>query len=304
MNYIREINAFYDWLETNSISTSAIVLWHALMSINNKCGWIKEFTVATSVLEVKTGLNRRTIERARNELKQKNRINWNSRKGNQSAMYQIERFYVAQTVAYTVEDKTLVRQDINNFDVHHVAQVDVQTDVHHVAQPVAINKLNKTKQNETKQSFNQDVGVEPNNIWDSFFKAFGKHPTPIQIDKINNFIDQDGLSVDLVCYGLLKTGERGMHFGYAENTFKSWIQKNIHTYEQALEEQEAYNKNRLKNENQFSDKYSKKPISSEQKRRNLMLGHDSVEPNQGPEQKYDTEELEQSYQNMISSLGG
>ncbi|MFW9881342.1 MAG: hypothetical protein ACFFG0_50405, partial [Candidatus Thorarchaeota archaeon] len=89
MNYIKEINAFYDWIELNSISTSGIVLWHGLMHINNKAGWITEFTVSTSVISVKTGLAPRTISKARNELKQKGRIDWKSRKGNQSAIYKI-----------------------------------------------------------------------------------------------------------------------------------------------------------------------------------------------------------------------
>lgn len=89
MNYIAEINAFYDWLETNSMSTSAIVLWHALMHINNKSRWTKEFGVASSVLCVKTGLSERTIRNARNELKQKGRIEWKSRGGNKAAIYQM-----------------------------------------------------------------------------------------------------------------------------------------------------------------------------------------------------------------------
>lgn len=89
MNYIAEINSFYDWLETNSLSTSAIVLWHALMHINNKSRWVKEFGVASSVLCVKTGLSERTIRNARNELKQKGRIEWKSRGGNKAAVYQM-----------------------------------------------------------------------------------------------------------------------------------------------------------------------------------------------------------------------
>lgn len=87
MNYIAEINAFYDWLEINPLSTSAIVLWHSLMHINNKCRWAKEFTVAASVLSVKSGLTDRTIRNARNELKQKGRIDWKTRGGNKSAAY-------------------------------------------------------------------------------------------------------------------------------------------------------------------------------------------------------------------------
>lgn len=81
MNYIKEMNAFYDWLEINELSPSAINLWYALMHINNKAGWAETFTVAESVLCVKTGLTDRTLRKVRNELKQKGRIDFASRKG-------------------------------------------------------------------------------------------------------------------------------------------------------------------------------------------------------------------------------
>ncbi|MCM3178552.1 hypothetical protein [Cytobacillus horneckiae] len=74
MNYIKELNAFYDWLELNELSASAINLWYALMHINNKAGWAETFTVAESVICVKTGLTDRTLRKVRNELKQKNRF--------------------------------------------------------------------------------------------------------------------------------------------------------------------------------------------------------------------------------------
>lgn len=89
MNYIREINAFYDWLETNELSTSAISLWYALMHINNKTGWKNEFTVALSVLSIKSGLSSRAVTNARKELTEKGRIKWESRNGNQAAKYHV-----------------------------------------------------------------------------------------------------------------------------------------------------------------------------------------------------------------------
>ncbi|MBL5768005.1 DnaD domain protein [Heyndrickxia sporothermodurans] len=92
MNYIKEMNAFYDWLELNDLSPSAINLWYALMHINNKAGWIETFTVAESVLCVKTGLTDRTLRKVRNELKQKGRIDFASRKG-KAPVYKIISFY-------------------------------------------------------------------------------------------------------------------------------------------------------------------------------------------------------------------
>lgn len=93
MNLYKETNAFYDWLETNPLATSGIVLWHALMNIANKAGWPDKFAVAVSVLKVKTGLEKDAICNARNKLQQLGRIQWESRKGNQSAIYKLIPFY-------------------------------------------------------------------------------------------------------------------------------------------------------------------------------------------------------------------
>lgn len=92
MNYITEINQFYDWLETNPVPDSSIVLWHALMHINNKCGWKKEFAVAISSIQNKTGLSKSSILRARNNLQQSGRISFISRNGQQAAIYTLIAF--------------------------------------------------------------------------------------------------------------------------------------------------------------------------------------------------------------------
>lgn len=131
MNYINEIKAFYDQLETNSLPSPAIVLWHALMLINNKTGWQPEFAVAVSVLEVKTGLNAKAIERARNTLQQAGLITWRKRKGNQSAVYSINSLYDKLNSSFVAQD---------------VVQSVPQPVAQPVLQSVAINKQNKTKQ--------------------------------------------------------------------------------------------------------------------------------------------------------------
>lgn len=130
MNYIKEINSFYDWLELNSVSDSVITLWHALMHINNKAGWNMEFTVAISTLQVKTSLSKSSIIRARNVLKQLGRIDFRERKGNQSCAYKILAFH-SDT------------QNESQPDTEFVTQADTQT----VTQTDTINKLNYTKLN-------------------------------------------------------------------------------------------------------------------------------------------------------------
>lgn len=89
MNYIREMNAFYDSLEYNPLSSSAVALWHALMHMNNKTRWKSEFRVAGMVLRIKSGLNESSFKRARTELKEKGYIAYEPKRGNQAPVYRM-----------------------------------------------------------------------------------------------------------------------------------------------------------------------------------------------------------------------
>ena len=122
MRYIDEINSFHDWLLTNSISSSARLLWFALMHYCNKTGWKREFNVAISALELDTGLSKQSIIRARNALQQSGRIIVRTRKGNQSAIYQMVPF------AYQYGTQTNTQSDTQGVAYHRGTQNDTQND--------------------------------------------------------------------------------------------------------------------------------------------------------------------------------
>ena len=156
MNYISEINKFYDWLETNRLPKSAIALWYALMHVNNKADWVESFAVAISALEFKTGFKRSELFEARNILAQKNRITWESRGGNMSAVYKMIPFC------------------IHNKDTSADTSADTNP-----TQTGTINKQNKTKRNKTKQekeiSSNEDtkkVEISLPSIFEEFRKKY------------------------------------------------------------------------------------------------------------------------------------
>ena len=122
MRYIDEINSFHDWLLTNSISSSARLLWFALMHYCNKTGWKREFNVAISALELDTGLSKQSIIRARNALQQSGRIIVRTRKGNQSAIYQMVPF------AYHIGTQSNTQGGTQNVAYHRGTQNDTQSD--------------------------------------------------------------------------------------------------------------------------------------------------------------------------------
>ena len=136
LNYILEIKAFYDWLEVNQLSTAGIVLWHALMHIANKTGWQDNFTVAIAVLEIKTGLQKKAIINARNNLKQAGLIDFTSRTGNKSAIYKMNSFVVLKETQTEPQKGT---------------QTGTQTE----PQKGTINKQDEIKQNDNKKKNNK-----------------------------------------------------------------------------------------------------------------------------------------------------
>lgn len=131
MNYIKQLNAFYELLIVNPLSSSALCLYGALLHINNKCNWIIEFTVANSTLQTFTSLSRIALDRARNELIQKGYIKYKKGSGNQSGKYLIVCFDT---------------QNVTQNDTQSVTQSDTQCNT----QSENINKLkqkHKEKEN-------------------------------------------------------------------------------------------------------------------------------------------------------------
>lgn len=215
MNYIQEINCFYDKLETNPLSSNAVNLWHALMATANKTGWIAKFAVAISVLEVKTGLNKKAIERARNELQQKRYIQWNKRSGNQSAEYSL----------ISLCDKTTYR-----IVSQSVSQNVVQDVPKRVLQAVAINKLNETKLKKKGNKKQHDEFIIPfhsdrfSELWNELLsskKWINKSPYALQLSlsKLSKF-DEDFAC--LLMEEAIERDWRGVVFPETTERYKQW----------------------------------------------------------------------------------
>lgn len=128
MNYIKQVNTFFELLPVNLLSANAQCLYFNLLNINNKCNWLDTFTVANSILMGFTSLNKQALYRARNELVQKNLIEF--QKGinqNQAGKYRIVEFVTADNTPNDTASDT--PNDTPN---------DTAGDT--------INKLNKTKE--------------------------------------------------------------------------------------------------------------------------------------------------------------
>jgi hypothetical protein len=83
LNYIKQLNAFWDSLEQNHVTASAQLLYHTLLMVNNRCGWSEWFARTNQSLCGIMGISENTLLRSRNELKTKNYIEFKtaSKKG-------------------------------------------------------------------------------------------------------------------------------------------------------------------------------------------------------------------------------
>lgn len=125
MNYLKELNAFYVRLETEPLTASAIALWHALMHVNNRTRWVERFSVAATVLCVKTNLPVSTFKRARAELKRKGLIRHVSR-GKLSPFYEMVSLVVDDEAASEKEAALPVKAEQADDERDVVLETDVQ----------------------------------------------------------------------------------------------------------------------------------------------------------------------------------
>lgn len=215
MNYITEINVFYQRQETNPLSSHAANLWHTLMHINNRAGWITKFTVSVSVLCSKSNLTNSTFKRARIELRDKGYIRYESRSGNQSAIYQI-----LSAVESNMDQNNAQNADTNQ--TYHKDQTNMQTksthDLDHKAVPLV-------KQKEIKQrTSTAAVGAI-----DFFQKNIGKIGPYMKSDLIKWVND---VGEPLVIAAMKRTLERGKeNWGYIKAILQNWLAKGIKTVE-------------------------------------------------------------------------
>lgn len=214
MNYIKEINAFYQKQETNPVSAHAANLWHALMHVNNRAGWKLTFTVAVSVLCFKANLTNSTFKRARKELRDKGYIHYESRRGNQSAIYQIIR---AEEVEQAGEETSLQSKEKEEMD--------------HKAAPLV-------KQKEIKQR-------TPSTALVDFFEENIGEVQPYIKQEMTEWIDL--LGEELVLTAMKRAVERGKgSWSYSKAILKAWHEKGYKTVVEVEQEIIEFQTNKKK----------------------------------------------------------
>lgn len=114
MNYISQLNAFFDIKLSNPLSANAQCLYINLFYMNNKCNWIERFTVSNTMLCALTGIDRRTLDRVRNELIQKGYIDYKKGTGNQAGTYLLVQFDTQNDIQGDIQNGTQMSRTVTH----------------------------------------------------------------------------------------------------------------------------------------------------------------------------------------------
>ena len=151
MNYLKEILEFNNFAILNELSAGQRAMWHALMSINNKCGWKEWFTAPTLVLLTESGLSESGVRKAREALVELHLIEYKSN-GAKAPFYKIN------SLANYTEKGELGGEDsdeVSNGSSNEISNESSNTVSNEGSNTVsnegsiALNKQNKRKQNKT-----------------------------------------------------------------------------------------------------------------------------------------------------------
>lgn len=189
MNYIDELNSFYDWVTFNQISLDVQGLWNLLMQMNNKLAvkinniwyWPVEFSIPNSKILLMSGCSQQQLIRSRNALIKAGRITYEKGKGNQSGTYTIIPFDSSLKDCYIDNSSVKVWAAAKQNDKQSVNNLINKTE------PICNQNENKTEtnynQNGNKQEINYNQSENETETNPSFYLLDIKDKTK---NKINN----------------------------------------------------------------------------------------------------------------------
>lgn len=266
MNYIKELNAFRDWLFFHRLPANAIALWHALIMINNKLGWKKTFKVPCSTIETLSGLNKQRLYEARKALAETGLISYEAGSIGEAAVYQIVPFMNDKDTNESVESEEEDHQPNNTKENADQISTD---------ELVAFQKPDKSRDQTSDQSRYHDRDkVRPiikqkqkqkrrrgsaseDNPFVVYEQNFGILK-PINRDSLIAWCND--LGDDVVIHAIEKaTKYGGRTFAYLEGILREYAQAKI----SSIEEVKAYEKQKSVQQTSRSNNFSKKSLFDE-----------------------------------------
>lgn len=264
MNYLKQMLALNQLQLRDPLSKGQYMLFHALLNVNNDCGWIEWFEVASIRLELFTQMSREGVQKARKELIERGLIEFKSN-GTRAGSYRLKKLYEDSTQVSTqvstqdsTQNSTQINTEIEPLSTPLPTQLEKNTQMStqdstqsstqgstqgSTQDSTPLNKLNKTKQNKSKvnscssdteisdeNSADNDDNKTTENVFEFYQKNFGILSSFIQEDILYWIRD---IGDGLVLEALKRALEQNKEYGYAKKIMQSWVKKGIDSLEKA-----------------------------------------------------------------------
>ena len=264
MNYLKQVLALNQLQLRDPLSKGQYMLFHALLNVNNDCGWIEWFEVASIRLELFSQMSREGVQKARKELIERGLIEFKSN-GTRAGSYRLKKLYEDSTQVSTqtstqvsTQDSTQINAEIEALSTPLPTQLEKNTQMStqdstqtstqgstqgSTQDSTPLNKLNKTKLNKSKvnscssyteqnteKSADNDDNKTTENVFEFYQKNFGILSSFIQEDILYWIRD---IGDGLVLEALKRALEQNKEYGYAKKIMQSWVRKGIDSLEKA-----------------------------------------------------------------------
>lgn len=260
MNYLKQVLALNQLQLRDPLSKGQYMLFHALLNVNNDCGWIEWFEVASIRLELFSQMSREGVQKARKELIERGLIEFKSN-GTRAGSYRLKKLYEDSTQTSTqvstqdsTQNSTQTNAEIEDLStplptrLEKNTQMSTQDSTQSSTQgstqdSTPLNKLNKTKLNKSKvnscssyteqnteQSVDNNDDKTTENVFEFYQKNFGILSSFIQEDILYWIRD---IGDGLVLEALKRALEQNKEYGYAKKIMQSWVRKGIDSLEKA-----------------------------------------------------------------------
>ena len=255
MNYLKQMLALNQLQLRDPLSKGQYMLFHALLNVNNDCGWIEWFEVASIRLELFTQMSREGVQKARKELIERGLIEFKSN-GTRAGSYRLKKLYEDSTQVSTQDSTQISTQKNTEIEplstplptqLEKNTQTSTQSSTQGSTQDstqdsTPLIKQNKIKQNKSKlnscssytdtsdekSTDNNDKTTE--NVFEFYQKNFGILSSFIQEDILYWIRD---IGDGLVLEALKRALEQNKEYGYAKKIMQSWVKKGIDSLEKA-----------------------------------------------------------------------
>ena len=261
MNYLKQVLALNQLQLRDPLSKGQYMLFQALLNVNNDCGWIEWFEVASIRLELFSQMSREGVQKARKELIERGLIEFKSN-GTRAGSYRLKKLYEDSTQTSTqdsTQNSTQTNTEIESLSTPLPTQLEKNTQMStqdstqsstqgSTQDSTPLNKLNKTKLNKTKlnkskvnscssytemsteKSADKDDNKTTENVFEFYQKNFGILSSFVQEDILYWIRD---IGDGLVLEALKRALEQNKEYGYAKKIMQSWVKKGIDSLEKA-----------------------------------------------------------------------